>query len=82
MPAAIFQHLIKAESLQKFDKGGRESPHIIKMMLDSIVDLFVVDLPVHMDEQISKPSHFLQAKGEVGGNTQDQGYPGSRGIPV
>ena len=68
MPAAIFQHLLKAESLQKFDKSGRESLQIIKMMLDSIVDLLVVGLPVHLDELVSKASHFLQAKGEVGGD--------------
>ena len=46
---------------------GREQAKIVEPSTDHVIDLVVVNGPIHMDEQVSKSSHLLKARGEING---------------
>ena len=44
---------------------GREQAKIVEPRTDDVIDLVLVNGPIHMDEQVSKSSHVLKASCEV-----------------
>ena len=46
---------------------GREQAKIVEPRTDDVIDLVIVNGPIHMDEQVSKSSHLLKASCVVSG---------------
>ena len=48
-------------ALDQSCNSGTKRPQIVKTCRDDVVHLAVVDLPVHMNQQVSEARHLLQA---------------------
>ncbi len=45
--------------------GGREGAQVSEVVAEHLIDLAVIDLPIHMHEQVAEPRHPLEALSEI-----------------
>jgi len=59
---------IAQNALDQTGDSGTEHSQIAKTRRDHVVHLAVIDLPVHMYQQVSETRHLLQAARQLRGN--------------